>query len=326
MVQVILRALEESEEGLSIVQLQKELNYSQGDVTKTLKYLSVENPSPVMKIQSKWYRTANPYEYDTQKVETITAIRRREWEEMQNYLDTDECLMMFLQKALNDPSPESCGKCAICTTPLSSEFAHEIGVKAAEFFRKSDIVFKPKKQVKLDVLSEYGIRGNLRELRAEEGRILSRWEDAGWGKMVAANKHQGLFEDELVDAMVEMIRKWHPEPYPIWVTCVPSHRHPELVPSLAKRIAQKLGLPFVDAVHKIKDNQPQKMMHNAYHQAKNLDGVFRVDENIPAKPVLLVDDVIDSGWTVTVVAALLKVKEPRISIQRLWRAQERCNG
>lgn len=308
-VQAILGALEESEAGLSVVELQKELNLSKGEVDKTLKYLSVETPSPVIKMKSKWMRTPNPYRYDTNKVEEVLEIRKREWDEMQAYLGTDECLMMFLQKALNDPSPEPCGKCGNCTTPLDGSFSDDAGLKAAEFLRKSDIAFKPKKQVRKDALSVYGIRGNIRpELRAEEGRILSRWEDAGWGRYVAQDKHAGHFRNELVYAMVEMIKKWNPEPFPTWVTCVPSHRHPELVPSLAKRVAKKLGLPFIGAVEKIRENEPQKMMRNAYHQAKNLDGVFRVADGIPQEPVLLVDDVIDSGWTVTVIAALLKSK------------------
>ena len=72
--------------------------------------------------------------------------------------------------------------------------------------------------------------------------------------------------------------------------------------------AKKLNLPFVEAIKKIKQNQAQKMMNNAYHQAKNLDGVFEVEDNIPDTPVLLIDDVIDSGWTVTVASALLKQK------------------
>ena len=76
----------------------------------------------------------------------------------------------------------------------------------------------------------------------------------------------------------------------------------------AQKVAKKLNLPFVEAIKKIKQNQAQKMMNNAYHQAKNLDGVFEVEDNIPDTPVLLIDDVIDSGWTVTVASALLKQK------------------
>lgn len=84
--------------------------------------------------------------------------------------------------------------------------------------------------------------------------------DAGWGRLVANNKYAGYFSDELVEAMAEMIQnRWKPTPAPQWVCCVPSRNHPELVPSFARRLASRLGLPFVNSVSKIKDNQPQKV-------------------------------------------------------------------
>ena len=217
--------------------------------------------------------------------------------------------MGFLQRSLNDPNLESCGKCANCSTPISAAFSHENGLKASEFLKNSEIIFSPKKQVKLDALAIYGIKGNIPgNIRAEEGRILSRWEDAGWGRVVSDNKHNGYFEDKLVEAFANMIQKWNPTPYPSWVTCVPSLNHTTLVPSFAKRVADKLGLPFMDAIKKIKQNQPQKMMNNAYYQAKNLDGIFGILDSIPNTPVLLIDDVIDSGWTITVISTLLRQK------------------
>lgn len=307
----ITRVLEHlsNSDGLTIVELQKELNLSQGELEKTLKYLSVEQTPPVIKIKTKWHRSTNPYRFNKTKVDEILVIRQAEWDEMQKYMDTSGCLMSFLQYSLNDPNPESCGKCANCSTPISANFSHENGLKASDFLKNSDIVFSPKKQVKLDALAIYGIRGNIPEnLRAEEGRILSRWEDAGWGRVVSNNKHNGHFEDKLVEAFVQMIQKWHPSPYPMWVACVPSLNHTTLVPSFAKRVADRLGLPFIDAVKKIKQNQPQKMMNNSYYQAKNLDGVFDISGNIKNTPVLLIDDVIDSGWTVTVISALLRKK------------------
>ena len=121
-------------------------------------------------------------------------------------------------------------------------------------------------------------------------------------------KREGHFDDALVDALVEMIsERWRPDPRPTWVTCVPSLRHPELVPDFANRLATRLGLPFVVAVTKCRETEPQKMMENAFHQAHNLDGAFAVEESrVRREPVLLVDDVIDSGWTLTVMAALLR--------------------
>ena len=80
------------------------------------------------------------------------------------------------------------------------------------------------------------------------------------------------------------------------------------MPNFAKKIALKLNIPFVDAVKKIKTNKPQKLMNNSYYQAKNLDGVFEITRRFSGESILLVDDVIDSGWTITVISALLKQK------------------
>lgn len=104
-----------------------------------------------------------------------------------------------------------------------------------------------------------------------------------------------------------MIReRWKPDPRPRWVTCIPSRNHPELVPDFARRLAHKLGLPFVGAVAKVRDNPPQKLQENSFHQCRNLDGVFEVTDAARPEPVLLVDDMVDSRWTLTVVAALLR--------------------
>ena len=145
------------------------------------------------------------------------------------------------------------------------------------------------------------------ELQASEGRILSRWADAGWGQQVAIDKQACRFRDALVEAIAEMIKqRWQPDPTPKWITCVPSISHPTLVPDFAQRLATLLQLPFVDAIHKIQNNEPQKNQQNRFHQCKNLDGAFEISGNIPGTPVLLVDDIIDSGWTMTVLAALLR--------------------
>jgi ATP-dependent DNA helicase RecQ len=102
-------------------------------------------------------------------------------------------------------------------------------------------------------------------------------------------------------------RRWEPEPFPEWVTCVPSNDNPDLVPEYARRLAESLDLEFIPCVRKVADNRPQKEMENTEQQTRNLDGVFDVaDRQVRSDPVLLVDDTVDSRWTLTVVAALLK--------------------
>ncbi len=104
-----------------------------------------------------------------------------------------------------------------------------------------------------------------------------------------------------------MVKRWQPDPLPTWVTCVPSLERPHLVPEFALRLAEGLQIPFYPVVRKVQENQPQKNMGNSYQQAHNLDGVFEIDRSeLPSGAVFLIDDMVDSGWTFTVIAALLR--------------------
>lgn len=305
----ILEALEESD-GLSVLQLEEEVNLRRGQIEQVLKFLSVELPAPAIKSGSRWQRTPVPYRMDHERIRRLTEQRETEWEEVQDYIDEEGCLMEFLAEALDDVDPQPCGKCASCLgRPIvEPSFTRATAITAARFLRHSELALECNKQVARDAFTEYGFRGNLPDaLRAETGRILSRWGDAGWGQLVADDKHDGRFRDELVDAVVEMLNdRWQPTPPPEWVTCVPSRNHPDLVPDYARRLAEALGLPFEPIVTKVKDNDPQKVQQNRFHQCTNLDGVFAIEGPVSEGSVLLVDDVVDSGWTLTVIAALLR--------------------
>jgi ATP-dependent DNA helicase RecQ len=264
----------------------------------------------VIKDGSRWYRTPIDFKIDQTRIQRITERRVQEWSEVKRYISHDGCLMEFLARALDDAAPRTCGRCAHCVgAPLvSPDFSTVSVTAAARFLRQSELPLECKVQVAQGAFPRYGFRGNLPlPLRAETGRILSRWNDAGWGRVVAEDKHNGCFRDELVAAVAEMVReRWQPSPPPSWVTCVPSKNHPDLVPDFAKRLAAVLRLPFRQSVAKVQRNDPQKMQQNRFHQCQNLDGVFAIEGDLSAEPVLLVDDVVDSGWTLTVVAALLR--------------------
>ena len=47
-------------------------------------------------------------------------------------------------------------------------------------------------------------------------------------------------------------------------------------------------------------------MQNRFHQCNNLDAVFEIAGDIYNTSVLLFDDIVDSGWTLTVISALLR--------------------
>jgi ATP-dependent DNA helicase RecQ len=308
----ILGVLDQSDYGLSVPELQSVLNLKKSKIDKALKFLTVESPSPIAKLGTKWQVTATAINYriDQEYIDAITQIRKDEQAQMQVYMNESSCLMSFLQHALDDPNPDSCGKCKNCspTDLLNEEFDMDLANRAALYLKRSYQPVPPRKMWPSNyALPIYGFSGRiLPTLQASEGRALSLWRDAGWGQLVAEGKYiNNHFSDELVSACVELIESWGPSPAPTWITCIPSLNHPELVPNFAQRLAASIGLPFIPAIEKIKVNMQQKEMENSFQQARNLDGAFGINSGQNG-PCILIDDMVDSRWTFTVATALLR--------------------
>ncbi len=308
----VLDALTRAADGLTLGGLQQQLNLSKSQIEKVLKTLSVQSPAPVGKQASRWY--ANPVRYvpDTEKVALLTRLRREEQARMLEYVGSKECLMVFLARELDDPHGAPCGRCAVCRggalfPPAVSE---GLTVQAVQFLRRSDQPIQPRRQWPAEAVMDHGWRGRIpRPLQAEVGRALCLWGDDGWGQAVRRGKQvDDHFDNALVATLVDMVgERWRPTPPPSWVTYVPSLNRPRLVSDLAQRVAGALGLPFQAVVVKTRPTAPQKEMQNSFQQAHNLKGAFEVTSwSGMAGPVLLVDDMVDSGWTFTMIAALLR--------------------
>jgi len=311
-VKEILEALEHAEDGLSKIELERAVNCSNTQIRKVLKLLEVETPSPISKRRSKWYANPVHYRQDRKKIEALIAIRKEEQARMVEYMKSKECLMKFLKSELNDPDSEPCGQCAFCRgKPLLPEtYRDDLVKQAIQFLRRYDVEIKPRKRWPGDALKSMGWTGAIDAgLRLEPGHALCMWCDAGWGELVREGKQvYGRFSDSLVGGAEEMIlKRWHPLPFPTWITCVPSLNHKELVPDFTRRLAGKLGLRFEPCIEKIRKTEPQKLMQNSYRQTKNLAGAFRVKKwKGIGGPVFLVDDMVDSRWTLTIVGAMLR--------------------
>ena len=198
------------EDELSVRQLEAEVNLRLGQIEHVLKYLSVENPAPVIKQGSRWARTPTPFEMAQERIDRLTQQREHEWQEVVDYLRSDTCLMRYLATRLDDTVAQDCGRCSVCVgeTIVPDQVSTEMLRSAQRRVRASEFPLECKKQVAPDAFRIYDFRGNLPQaLRAETGRVLSQWNDAGWGHLVADGKHGGRFGDELVDAVVEMIEE-----------------------------------------------------------------------------------------------------------------------
>lgn len=312
----ILGALEAADEGLNVREIERAVNLRPSQIEKVLKLLVVEPLSPVLRVDGKWARTPHPFAMDLERIQHLTRQREAEWEQMQAYLANQRCSMQFLAEALDDAHAAACGRCAVCLgrPVLPATVERRTLIAAQQFIRHSEMPLELKKQWDLGALARYVAAFGWKTanipvaLRGQEGRVLSRWGEPVWGAVVAQGKEAGRFDDELVAATEDLLRHRWPEAGGVaWVTCVPSHRHPDLVPDFARRLAAALGVPFRAVIEKSRETEPQKHMENRFHQCHNLDGAFVVQAGADiAGPVLLVDDVVDSAWTLTMAAAMLK--------------------
>jgi ATP-dependent DNA helicase RecQ len=231
-------------------------------------------------------------------------LRRVEQQQMQEYVALNSGHMEFLIRAL-DGNPGAYR--APLIAPLPAKFDDGLAREAVSFLRRTSLPLEPRHQWPTGGLPHMNVTGRIApEHQAQPGRVLCMWSDAGWGSSVRQGKSQdGRFADQLVEACAAMVRTWAPQPPPAWVTCIPSRRHPELVPDFTRRLATALNLPFHLVLEKTDDRPAQKQMENSSQQARNVDGSLRIHGAVPAGAVLLVDDMVDSRWTMTVAAYLL---------------------
>jgi ATP-dependent DNA helicase RecQ len=304
----VLGALEAEEKGLSVPELLGRVNLSKGRVEKTIALLSLESPAPIAKQGTKWQLTAATLrEAFWERAERLTVLRRAEQQQMQRYVNLPFGEHMgFLIRALDgDPSVVT----PPALPPLPTDVDEALVRDAIAFLRRTSLPIEPRKKWPDGGMPQYGVKGFIAPgHQAQPGKALCVWGDAGWGGPVRRGKYEdSRFDDDLVGACVKMVRAWKPEPKPTWVTCVPSLRHTDLVPDFAKRLAAALVLPFHMVLAKTDDRPEQKTMANSTQQARNIDG--SLEQNglpVPHGPVILVDDMVDSRWTLTVAAWLLR--------------------
>ncbi len=304
----VLGALDEAPEGLSIPELMTHVNMSKGRIEKTITALSLESPAPIAKQGTKWQLTAAELgDGFWARADRLTKLRRAELQQMQEYVSRPFGQHMgFLIDALDGDSstvsPPS-------LPPLSEDLDQLLVREAEEFLCRTSLPIEPRKKWPAGGMPQYGIHtASTIPYQAQPGKALCVWGDAGWGGLVRQGKyHEGRFSDDLVAACVKMIHEWSPQPGPAWVTCVPSLRHPDLIPDFAQRLAAALDLPFHMVIAKTDARPEQKTMANSAQQARNIDGSLALNgQPIPPGPVLLVDDMVDSRWTLTVSAWLLR--------------------
>jgi ATP-dependent DNA helicase RecQ len=275
-VELLLGIIRTANVALTIPKLQERVNLGKGKIEKILEFLLLESPAPIQKTPAGYVLNPVRWQMPVDRIERITNQRRGELERMQVYMGSHDCLMEFLAEELNDPDAGPCGKCVNCAGRLLPEdYPEELAQAAVEFLDRQENPIQPRKRWP-PALTDPEMHGNIAAAQqAQEGRALCRWGDPGFGTLVRRGKQQEHhFDEQLVEAAARLIvNRWRPDPAPTWITCVPSRRHQTLVPDCARRLARRLGLPFVECIHKVRDTEPQKTRANSFQQAQNLVGL-----------------------------------------------------
>jgi ATP-dependent DNA helicase RecQ len=278
------------------------MNFRAGVIDKALALLEVYG---VIEPQgAKWALTGKAWDYASLRATEIGEHRRAEVAQMWDFAASDGCRMLYLAKALDDRSTnEPCGKCDRCTViekPMISRLDEQ---EAIEFIAKDTIILRLPKFLPPGI-KDVGRKKIPADHSPRDGVALTMYGDSGWGALVKEGKYSGVrFDDALIQPSVDAIRNTGFSPD--WVTWVPSKRHAHLVPDFARRLAAALGAEAVEAVQKVRKNSEQKTMQNSTTQFRNVWDAFEVTEVRKGK-CLLIDDIVDSGWTLTVIALKLR--------------------
>ena len=303
----VVQALEKSENGLRRNQILGQVNIRASRLEKCLKYLEVE--SVVSKEGECYYRTPSEWSADQAKSELITRRRYEELEEMKRFVALDTCYMRFLAEKLGDDRAKDCARCSNCAgEKFFPTRPDQANVLAAIAFLKGEYIPIEKRK-----LWPAGIAAPTQKkipdgLTVEDGRALCAYGDAGWGKYIYEDKYtHAFFREELVDASVKLIREWlGGRVDQMQAAYIPSITKPELMRSFAHRVASKLGIPCLDIIKKTAATRPQKEFENSAFQCQNVMKGFSVGEDCPNCDMLLIDDLVESKWTLTVCGSMLR--------------------
>ena len=291
---------------LSTAVLETYVDLNRTRLEAMLKVLDVDGA--VRRIKGGWESTGREWVYDADRYQRVTEAREREQAAMLAYLDTDACRMRYLREQLDDPEAVDCGRCDNCGgLDLSTDITAASIEAAEERLARPGVVIEPRKMWPTG-LANLGltVKGKIAD-GAEEGRAVARLTDLGHGTALRALFAQGdgPVPAPLVRAVVEVLGDWQPAPDAI--AYVESATRPTLSRDLAEGLSRFLGIP-VSARFAIVDPTvgPGRGAANSAQRVAAVTRRFAVQGDVPAGRVLLVDDLVVTGWTLTLAARALR--------------------
>ncbi|WP_433259022.1 RecQ family ATP-dependent DNA helicase [Streptosporangium sp. CA-135522] len=309
-VRTVLAALEEGGV-LSTAALENRVDLSRTRLETMLKVLDVDGA--VRRVKGGWEATGEAWGYDADRYARVAAERQAEQRAMLDYLDTAECREMFLRHRLDDDTATPCGRCDNCTgAHRSPEVEARAVERAAESLHRPGVEIEARRQWPTGLAD---LKGRIKpELGAEPGRALGRLTDIGWGNrlrgLLADGAPDGPVPDDVFAAVVKVLSSWEWTQRPVAVVAMPSTGRPQLVRSLAERLAQVGRLTYLGDLG-YRSGSPGRQFNSA-QRVQAIRATLAMPSALGAAitqtngPVLLVDDRVDTGWSMTLAAAMIR--------------------
>lgn len=314
--EAILRELS-SDRPMSTPALEALVDIRRSRLELLLKVLDVDGA--VQRVRGGWISTGIPWTYDRERYDRIAQAREAEQQNMLDYETTTGCRMEFLQRTLDDPTAEPCGRCDRCAGVwYPMDVPEESSRQADKSIDRVGVPVEPRAQWPTGAASRgVQVKGNLPQgERAGEGRALARLTDLGWGgplrELFAAGAPDAPVTKAMLDACVRVLAEWKWEERPVGIVVVPSRSRPLLVNSIADGIGRIGRLPILGSLERTGEGGASGETGNSAYRLGSVWPAFRVGDELAdavssaTGPVLLVDDLADSRWTLTVAARLLR--------------------
>ncbi len=117
----------------------------------------------------------------------------------------------------------------------------------------------------------------------------------------------------MTTACVRVLAELNWDEWPAAVVGMPSRRHPLLIDSVARALSDAGRLPWLGSLDLAKGGLPGTPGGNSAYRLANVWERFTVGpeleralESFAGQPVLLINDMADSRWTLTVAGRLLR--------------------
>ena len=262
-----------------------------------------------------WSVSGVPWSYDDAKYAALVTARRSEADLMRAYASASTCLETLLRRALDDviEASASCGRCSVCTGALPAllprEPSRESVEAASAFLRGLDTVIATRKLWPSSLTSRSGRISPA--LAVAEGRALAFADDPAWpevGPLLADHSADLEAPPWVLQGLTSVLARWRSTwpGRPISVAAIPSTRRPQFNGSLARGLAE-IGQLSVVEPFEISGSRAEPGLSPAA-RARTVESRLRLRDHvsIPNGPILLVDDTLRTGWTMTIGGALLR--------------------